>query len=897
MIHLGYEVGTGRPVEIPLRHLAVTGQTQESGKTTTLEALVVRSGVAALAFVTKRGESSFVDGRRLQPYFRDRADWQFVTSIIDATLQEKNKFLRPWIMKICFPPGTKVSMADWGAADIENVSPGDMVRTAYGIGRVVQAMRRQYGGDLVSVKPEGAIGFSCTPEHPVLARRGGRTEWVEASEIEVGDLVACPVDVTVRDMPEIDIRTFVTGAVDYADGWLNWPKTGVLIPRVVPLTADLLRIIGLYAAEGCSARLHPKHGPMETLFTVHATKDKADIELIARVMTEVFRLPTRVVERPESLAATVKVLNPILGRLFIALCGWHSWAKRLHPMLMVLPPERQQHLVAGMFAGDGYTRTVSGRTYQTYTTVSPYLAGQMAMLLHRLGRKPATYTEQREHKRRVYTVSWTDSGKTGRNRTYEGGFLFTRVRAVATEHYDGPVHNLELAGEPSYVVNGVAVHNCRTTRTLAEVQTKVRQALRTAKGIHEGVYTQLDAYLDLIVPEIARTPLARTLVLEPGVNVMDVSGSPTPMQMLFVQSAIDWVNEHAKQTVVLIPEAWEFIPEGAGSPCKASAIALARKGAGLGNFIWVDSQDMAGVAKTILRGCVVWLIGVQREANEIKRNLANIPASIKRPAAAAVAMLQRGQFYACWGEHTVKVYVQPAWMDGGRAQAIARGQGAAPGAAEIRRIREQFTQSQAAGKAVDAAVAHMEGIVTPAEATQLRQDNEDLRRQVDVLVNQVEELTTQMKRGRPTVAPDTVDRIRYTPPPGTSTPSVRAWEAEEEARYGRIKARLIEELPREPVLLQVFVQRPELRVEVERHLITVDGATLRGRVARLIEYGFFAKPRTSSDILGELGRRGATPSNIEFGNEMKALVTMGFFTRENKWYSLTENAAVNVIEK
>lgn len=36
---LGYEVGTGNPVEVPLRHLAVTGQTQEAGKTTALEAV------------------------------------------------------------------------------------------------------------------------------------------------------------------------------------------------------------------------------------------------------------------------------------------------------------------------------------------------------------------------------------------------------------------------------------------------------------------------------------------------------------------------------------------------------------------------------------------------------------------------------------------------------------------------------------------------------------------------------------------------------------------------------------------------------------------------------------------------------------------------------------------
>jgi hypothetical protein len=58
-IHLGYEIGTGKPIEIPLRHMAVTGQTQEAGKTTALEALIARSGLHAIAFITKRGEKGF----------------------------------------------------------------------------------------------------------------------------------------------------------------------------------------------------------------------------------------------------------------------------------------------------------------------------------------------------------------------------------------------------------------------------------------------------------------------------------------------------------------------------------------------------------------------------------------------------------------------------------------------------------------------------------------------------------------------------------------------------------------------------------------------------------------------------------------------------------------------
>ena len=72
-IPLGFEVKTGRAVEIPLRHTAVIGRTQH-GKTITLEALIERAGLRALAFVTKRGEEGFNSGRIIPPFFQEPGD-------------------------------------------------------------------------------------------------------------------------------------------------------------------------------------------------------------------------------------------------------------------------------------------------------------------------------------------------------------------------------------------------------------------------------------------------------------------------------------------------------------------------------------------------------------------------------------------------------------------------------------------------------------------------------------------------------------------------------------------------------------------------------------------------------------------------------------------------------
>lgn len=493
-ILLGYKIGTGDAVDVPIRHLAVTGQTQQSGKTTTLEALVSRSGLTALTFVTKRGEGSFAEGRRVTPYFRDRADWQFVTSIIDATLQEKNKYLRQWIIKIC-----------------------------------------------------------------------------------------------------------------------------------------------------------------------------------------------------------------------------------------------------------------------------------------------------------------------------------------------------------------------RTTRTLAEVQQKVREELKTARGQNEGAYTQIDAYLDLIVPEIERARLAEKLDLRHGLNVMDVSSFATPMQMLFIQSALDWVNEHCRDTIVVVPEAWEFVPEGKGSPVKASAIALVRKGAGVGNHIWIDSQDMAGVDKTILRGCTVWLIGAQREANEIKRNLSNIPTGINRPKPSEISLLERGQFFACFGRTVAKVYVRPAWMPEREAISIARGQSEAVSKPPLAPVFASKPIEQTEDRDVK-----------ESEAAALRNENADLKRRLAAL-----ESGNQ-------------------PPPVSVAPTSGT---DMDAIYAEVKRRI----KAEPEMIALMQAKPEIVVSITRPTINADYEKQPGILAGMIAEGRFDKPTGASDVVAELKRRGRAVHNANVYRDLNRLAEQGFLTIEDEGYQAVKGMKVRIV--
>ena len=220
-------------------------------------------------------------------------------------------------------------------------------------------------------------------------------------------------------------------------------------------------------------------------------------------------------------------------------------------------------------------------------------------------------------------------------------------------------------------------------KSLAQVADNAETALMKARGIPARVYTELYEYLRMVVPEIERMPYKRKLELQPGLNVMDLTDYDFPLQALVVRSVIEWIKKKAKQTIIVIPEAWKFAPKMRGSPVKLAAEELIREGAALKNFLWCDSQDLAGISSVLLRQVTIWLFGVQRDPREIERTLDHIPADTAKPNKNDLATLGRGQFIVAWERELYRVYVQPAWMTSAHAEAIARGEEPVESAKEI----------------------------------------------------------------------------------------------------------------------------------------------------------------------------------------------------------------------
>jgi hypothetical protein len=418
------------------------------------------------------------------------------------------------------------------------------------------------------------------------------------------------------------------------------------------------------------------------------------------------------------------------------------------------------------------------------------------------------------------------------------------------------------------------VNAAKGAKSLADVRRNVDRLKAKAKGNSGDVYMLLGEYLDLVLPEMRQLGAADLLDLKPGLNVMDLGGVGPQLQALVIRAALERINVHEKGVLTVFPEAWEFAPRNRSAPAKDEAIAMARKGAVLGNFLLCDSQDIAGVDTVVRQAASVWILGVQRELNELKRTIDSIPAGVAKPKPSEVATLDRGQFFVCYGRHVIKTYVQPMWMPDYEAKIFAmRGESPPPSF-------EPKKEPTA---------------VTNEEADHLREVNRELREQFSNLEQQLAELHNRLagRTGPADSAPPPANRPPPPPaaPPGNRSISLNGGEAEPLYQW------VLDRLLKEPAVLSLNLPRPEIHVTESREVIEADGKTLRGRLALMLHDGFFDEPTTSGIIQADLTKRGFNTAAPNIAKELAELASMGFVTRDNKWWRAVEGIQKRIIRK
>ncbi len=232
------------------------------------------------------------------------------------------------------------------------------------------------------------------------------------------------------------------------------------------------------------------------------------------------------------------------------------------------------------------------------------------------------------------------------------------------------------AKEKLFLEKGTLMELSKGTKSLPEIKKRVDDALLNEKmrGIQKEIHIRLQHYLENLIPQIQYQNLSKTLSVFDGINIMNLERFTEEAQSLIIQSVADEVLNTMQNVIIVIPEAWKFIPQKYNNPCKRIVESFIRQGAANNNFIWIDSQDMAGVDKIPLKQISTWILGYQAERNEVKHTLDQISLPKKmKPTEDEIMTLRKGHFFVSSYDGVESVYVQPTWMDDEVAISIAKG--------------------------------------------------------------------------------------------------------------------------------------------------------------------------------------------------------------------------------
>lgn len=444
-------------------------------------------------------------------------------------------------------------------------------------------------------------------------------------------------------------------------------------------------------------------------------------------------------------------------------------------------------------------------------------------------------------------------------------------------------------------------------KSLAQVAANVALMLQHARGRDRKSLTRLDAYFQIVMPQIARMRASGSLELAPGINVMDLESLSSEMQMLIVRSVLEAVYTSRRNTVVIIPEAWKFIPRARQSPVRFAAEIYIRQGLALKNVLMLDSQDLANIATETLKSISVWILGKQSEINEVKRVVDYIPA-VPRIPREAIMQLGKGEFYVVAEGRVKKCYVQPAGMEDLHAQAIARGEEAAESWGGIERalIKAEHRKSKSERGAEDdghelslqgsrgpvVAIAAAQGIAPAEEAPAVDHswlepegtEDEDMqwKERAEAAESLVADLKADLARQQREIQ-RLNDRIAVL---GAGEPGKSYEEPPPAAENGNF-AEFVRKLRAHPEVIALIAERPEIRVRVDRPVVDFAGDSIKGRLALLLHEGYFKAPRRQADVLREFKRRGwldQKTGNAVIIRPMAEITEMGFLTIEAEGY-------------
>jgi len=151
--------------------------------------------------------------------------------------------------------------------------------------------------------------------------------------------------------------------------------------------------------------------------------------------------------------------------------------------------------------------------------------------------------------------------------------------------------------------------------------------------------------LERLQTETSKVKTVPTLQLHEGINRMVINDFSLEAQQLIVKNAFeDALRKYKEKLILVLDEAFKFIPQGYSSPATRAVMQVITQGAKTGLYTWISTQFLAVTDKDPLKACAIKFLGTQDHTTEIKHTLDLIPEARGRFSKDYIMRLKLGHW-------------------------------------------------------------------------------------------------------------------------------------------------------------------------------------------------------------------------------------------------------------
>lgn len=388
----------------------------------------------------------------------------------------------------CFDANTLVT-TDKGLKRIADIEVGENVLTHKNRFKPVGKLMTTNTDIIYHVKTAASLPIEVTGNHPLLVKemtyrrlrkyKGDAVEsqikgfsepvWKAVENLKVGnDYVGLPIN------QENKIPTDLPYNLPFDDEWFWW-------------------LIGRYLGDGWTEAYQRTENYIEERVIICCSKLGDEWKEIEDVLNNLPNFNYRT----EECNTTYKFHFDVKGLYdYLQLYGRYAHGKKLPGHVFDLPKHLLHMMLSGYFSADGHY--LESRKLQSFKTVSKELALGMVQCIAKafqrhcsiqvLPEKEEIIEGRLVHSKEKYDVKFTYDTRKKEQTFYENGYLWSRISSIEVEDIEKEMYNLTVYDDSSYIVHGLAAHNCGVLIT----PDPVYKAAPLMKGKDGETVTQYD---------------------------------------------------------------------------------------------------------------------------------------------------------------------------------------------------------------------------------------------------------------------------------------------------------------------------------------------------------------------------------------------------------------------